>query len=245
MYNKEFNETIRNEVRNYNKRRKRAREAGMSLKKLPPLIKVSELKASIKSKKDMERTLNVLKAFRKEDIDKWNKEFYLVHRTQALKYFEKEHARVSKRVKRMPGESLYLDTIEAKIKNLKLSVNEMDESLLRAGIKSVEEYLEAPFVRKTRYRSFLKEVDVVMETLNISDEDRKTFFKKFEQLTPTQFLYMTDNNNIIERIYELYFKRDSHGEVILNTDEASAKKLINELFEQADYMIEDAKQNEV
>ena len=84
-----------------------------------------------------------------------------------------------------------------------------------------------------------------MDTLNFPEEERKKFFKKFEQLTPTQFLYMYDNNPLIDRIYDLYLERDKDGDVILNTDNATAEDLINELMEQADVMIEDAKLNEV
>ena len=52
-----------------------------------------------------------------------------------------------------------------------------------------------------------------------------------------------DNNDIIGRIYELYFKRDENGEVVLNTDVDSANELIDVLFEEVDFIIEDAKTN--
>ena len=84
-----------------------------------------------------------------------------------------------------------------------------------------------------------------MGVLEIDEDVKNNFFNKFQQLTPTQFLYAYDNNDIIARVYELYFKRNADGTVQLNTDVNSANDIMNSLFEQADLMVEDAKVNSV
>lgn len=256
-YTPEYNAEIRRRVHNFNQNRKRAELAGVPKNRLPNPVKVSELKANIKTKSELERVLNQLDKFSKkatndrinvgEDFKttKWNYDYLKINRNLAKEYFENEYKRVEKRVSQLPGERNYLDTISAKIELLSKDINTLEDREFRASLNAVNEFMQAPSQRKTAYRSYLTVVEEVMDTLNIDKATKDAFFKKFEQLTPTQFLYMYDNNALIERVYELYFKRTENGEVQLNTDVNSANEIIEELLEQADLMVEDAKLNSV
>lgn len=256
-YTPEYNAEIRRRVHNFNQTRNRAEKAGVPKNRLPNPVKVSELKSNYKTKRELERALNQLDRFSKKSTNqrinitddfkttKWNYDYVKGNRDLAREYFKKEFERVEKRVSHYPGERDYLNTISAKIDILSKDINKLEEREFKASLSAVNEFMNAPTQRKSAYRGYLTVVEDVMDTLNINNTKKNAFFKKFEQLTPTQFLYMYDNNALIERVYELYFKRNENGEVQLNTDVDSANEIIDELLEQADLMVEDAKLNSV
>lgn len=256
-YTPEYNAEIRRRVHNFNQTRNRAEKAGVPKNRLPNPVKVSELKSNYKTKRELERALNQLDKFSKKSTNqrinitddfkttKWNYDYVKGNRDLAKEYFKKEFERVEKRVSHYPGERDYLNTISAKIDILGKDINKLEEREFKASLSAVNEFMNAPSQRKSAYRGYLTVVEDVMDTLNIDSNKKNAFFKKFEQLTPTQFLYMYDNNALIERVYELYFKRNENGEVQLNTDVDSANEIIDELLEQADLMVEDAKLNSV
>lgn len=256
-YTPKYNAEIRRIVHNFNQTRNRAEKSGVPKNRIPNPVKVSELKANYKTKQELERVLNQLKRFsiastnKRITIDnnfkttKWNYDFLKGNRNIAKKYFEDEFKRVEKRVSNFAGERDYLNTISAKIDVLGKDINKLDDREFLASVRAVEEFMASPSIRKEKYRNFLTVVEDVMETVGIKKDKRDVFFKKFEQLTPTQFLYAYDNNDIIARVYALYFKRDSEGDVILNTTTGSAEELIDNLYEQVDYIIDDAKSNSV
>ena len=256
-YTPEYNAEIRRRVHNFNQTRNRAEKAGVPKNRLPNPVKVSELKSSYKTKRELERALNQLDRFSRKSTKqrinitddfkttKWNYDFVKGNRDLAKEYFENEFKRVEKRTARFPGERDYLNTISAKIETLGKNIDNLDDKEFKASYNAINEFLGASSLRKERYREFLSVAEEVMDTLEIDDEVKNKFFKKFEQLTPTQFLYAYDNNDIVARVYELYFKRNADGSVQLNTDENSAKEIMNSLFEQADLMVEDAKLNSV
>ena len=255
-YTPQYNAELRRKVHNFNQTVTRAEKAGVPKNRLPRKIKMRELKASYTSRKELERALEQLQTFtRKSTNDRinigdykttqFNYDFVKTNKNLAKQYFQREFERVEKRVAKFPGERDYLNTISAKINTLGKDVRSLDDKEFKASINAINEFLGASSERKERYRGFLSEVEAVMDTLNVEEDRKNNFFKKFQQLTPTQFLYAYDNNDIIARVYELYFKRNDDGSVQLNTDVDSANEIIDSLFEQADLMIEDAKNNSV
>ena len=255
-YNKAYNARIRNIVHNFNQSRNRAEKAGVPKNRLPRTVKVSELKASYPTRRELEKALTQLENFsRKATRDRisigdsqttrWNFDFVKANQNLAKEYFEREYKRVEKRTSKFVGERDYLNTISAKIETLGKNVNELDDKEFMASYNAINEFLGSSSLRKERYREFLSVVDEVMGVLEIDDDVKNNFFNKFQKLTPTQFLYAYDNNDIIARVYELYFIRNADGTVHLNTDVNSANDIMNSLFEQADLMVEDAKANSV
>lgn len=250
-YDNNLNKRMNNIVRNFNKRQVRLEQSGY--RNIPKKQYVSELKAVYTNRADLERELKWLESFSKSDLGKrdigdnekaikWNYSYIKNNSKNALSYFEKEYARVEKRVGRFPGERTYLDTISAKIDLLKKGVKEMTASDIRSGVTIINEFTMSPTKRKDQYRGFLSELDWVMEQVGYSEETRERFFNKFKQLTPTQFLYAYDNNDIIAKIYSLYHKDYGDEEAHL-TDPANAPELLAELLNRADEIIADAKLN--
>lgn len=255
-YTPEYNAEIQRKVHNINQNIKRAEKAGVPKNRIPRKVKIKELKASYSTRRELEKALRHLGSFNRKSTQdrisigdskttRWNYDFVKGNQDLAKKYFENEFKRVEKRTARFPGERDYLNTISAKIETLGKNVNELDDKEFRASYNAINEFLGSSSMRKERYREFLSVTEEVMDTLEIDDDTKNKFFKKFEQLTPTQFLYAYDNNDVIARVYELYFKRNADGSVQLNTDVNSAKEIMNSLFEQADLMVEDAKLNSV
>lgn len=255
-YTSEYSAEIRRRIHNFNQTRRRAEESGVPKSRLPRPVKVSEFKKIYQNKRDLERVLNHLDKFsmkstrdiiRLDDIimTRWDYEYFKLNRKLATQYFQSEYKRVEERTSTYPGERDYLDTISAKINVLTSDLSKLTGREIRAGLRAVQEFVASPSLRKTQYRNYLTIVEEVMDTLGFGEDVKNAFFKKFEQLTPTQFLYLYDHEPIIARIYELYFEKDEAGNVVLNLDEERAKDLINHFLENVDIMIEDTKRNSV
>ena len=253
-YNKEMNEDIRSIVRNYNKRRKRMAQSGYS--NIPEIEKVSDLKKRYTTYSDLKNELDRLKSFTKSDVIKklendggvkavkWQFDTLKSNQQNAKAYIEREIARVSKRTMKYPGERYYLNTLENKLAIISSDIKYMGQQQFRSAMSVVKEFQQYPSRLKSSYRGFMREVEVVMDTVGIPEDKKDAFFRKFSKLTPEQFLYIYDNNDIIARIYSMYMGRDEDGNVILNTkDDQQAEDLLDVLMEEADDIILDAKKN--
>lgn len=252
-FNKNLNSRIRNDVRNFNKRRDRLERLGY--KNLPKHQTVSELKKRYTVRADLERELKFLQGFTEKDLEKkvefqggvkaikWEYDYLKKNTKAAIEYFQREYDRVSKRVGRFPGESMYLDTIVTKLDILNTNIRYMSQSEFRSALSAINEFRNSPTMRTAQYRGFLSEIEWVMQKIGYSEEKRNAFFKKFEQLTPSQFLYAYDNNDIIAKIYNLYHKDYGETEARLTDTEGNAEDLIDDLLEQADGIVKDAQMN--
>lgn len=252
-YDKNLNSRIRNDVRSFNRKRDRLEKLGY--KNLPKRQTVSELKKRYSVRADLERELKFLRGFKRQDLEKkiefqggvkaisWEYDYLKKNSKAAIEYFQREYDRVSKRVGRFPGESMYLDNIVTKLEILNTNIRYMTQSEFRSALSAISEFRSAPTLRKIQYRGFLSEVEWVMQKLGYSQEKRDEFFKKFEQLTPSQFLYAYDNNDIIARIYNLYHKDYGESEAHLTDTAENSEDLIDDLIEQTDSIIKDAQKN--
>lgn len=251
-YSKDLNAEIRNTVRNFNKRVVRAEKRGF--RNLPNTVKVSELKSRYENRSQLVRELRRLQNFKRGDIltrvenqggaraISWQFDFIKTNAKEAKEYFEREYERVNKRLGKYPGERLYRDAIASKINLLERNINYLTQSQFRSVMSAVNEFYNVPRNREAQYRGFLSEVEWVMEQTGIPQEERDKFFKKFSKLTPSQFLYAYQNNPIIERIYNLYQKRED-GESYLTDSEENATDLMDTLMEDAEDIVNDAKLN--
>ena len=247
-YDKEYNARIAREVLNFNKRRNRAIKNGYH--NIPPRQLVSELKGRYEKRSDLERELKRLRNFSAKDTLKkvelsggykavqWKYDFIKDNLNNTKDYLNREYSRIEKKVGKFPGERTQLDTIAAKLNHLDLDLAYLNEDEFRATYRIVREFATSPTKLKNGYRGFLSEVEFVINTLGYPEEKNKEFFDKFKALTPEQFLYAYDNNDIISRVYELYFKYDGEGQVTASDD---AKEAIDTLLEEADLIIEEAK----
>lgn len=251
-YDKNLNAELRNTVRNFNKKVVRAEQRGF--RNLPRLEKVSELKARYDTRNDLIRELNRLKNFNRGDILRkvendggakaveWEFDFLKGNIKNAREYFTREYERVSRRTGRFPGERMMLDTISSKLNLLSRDINYLSQSEFRSAVAATREFQNSFANREAQYRGFLVATEKVMDLAGISKEQKDAFFKKFSVLTPTQFLYAYDNNDIIDRVYKLYVKQGDGEEPYLN-DPDDAEELLNQLMNEADEIVADAQAN--
>ena len=252
-FDSNLNSRIRKDVRNFNYRR--ARLEALGYKNLPERQTVSEIKKRYTKRVDLERELKFLQGFRQKDLEKkveyqggvkaikWEYDYLKKNSKAAIEYFQREYDRISKRVGRFPGESMYLDNIVTKLDILNTNIRYMSQSEFRSAIAAIKEFERTPTLRTKQYRNFLNEVEWVMDTLGYSNKQKNSFFKKFEVLTPSQFLYAYDNNDIINRIYNLYHKDYNETDARLTETEENASLIMDELLKQADMIVKDAQEN--
>lgn len=257
-YTPKYNAEIRRVVHNFNQTRKRANEAGYAKSKIPNSIKVSELKARYKNRRDLNKELTRLKNFSRQSLkqiveteggavtNEWNINYLKSHTDAAKKYLNNRREQLEKKIKSgFPGERMALDNVESKLNILNLDLNTLSEQQLRSYQATINEYLNFPKRAEGGYRGFLSEVDFVMGNVGVDEEEKKAFFEKFNQLTPEEFQYIYDNSDLINRIYMLV-DSPSHGggkEITMNASPKAARALIDTLFEEVDGLILEAKEN--
>lgn len=249
-YNAKYNEEIRSIVRNFNKRRNRAEKAGYT--NLPPIAKVSELKARYSSRNELERALGNLERFRHKTLEKienrggaksisWEYQNIKANLNAARQFHRREYERISKRIGRFPGERLRLDAIAAKISLLDKDINYLNQDEFRSYRSAVLEYINFPLRVEKGYKGFLSEIDLVMGHLQFPDERKSKIIDKFKELSPNQLFYVYNNNDLVGKIYELMDSPVYNKTGKLQDDDKEAEKLFNTLEEEIDDIIEDAK----
>ena len=252
-YTKELNNELRRTVRNFNAKVSYLEKQGY--KNIPEHTSVIELRRRYTKRGDLLRELKRMGSFRKGDLVKrietsggnkaikWQLDFIKANAKNAKNYFQSEYERVSKRLGKFPGERTYLDTISAKIELLERDINYMNQPDFRSTYNIVNEFATSPTRLKAQYRGYLSEVEWLMNKLGYEDEKIEKLFNKFTTLTPSQFLYAYDNNDIIARIYRLYHKDYGEAEGHLTDNTENAKALVDEFFNQIDDIIKEAKKN--
>lgn len=250
----EYNAEIRRVVQNFNKKRNRAIKRGF--RNLPPPLKVSELKSRYEKRSDLNRELNLLRKFGREDAletvetsggasaIRWEMQYIKANIKKAKDFYTRQIYEISAldtELGVMKRE--LLNNLRVKRDYLDLELSELTPSQYSTYKTTINEYLNTGYANKTNYRSWLNEVESIMTNLGYDDEMKKKFFEGFEKLTPAQFLTMYRQSNLISRIYELYIpNRD--GEFQLSTTEEDARNLIETFIEEKDEMIAKAKKQE-
>lgn len=257
-YTPKYNAEIRRVVHNFNQTRKRANQAGYAKSKIPNSVKVSELKAIFKNRRELNKELTRLKNFSRKSLkqvveteggavtNEWNINYLKSHTNAAREHFNNRRELLEKKIKNgLPGERMTLDNVESKLNILNLDLNTVSEQQLKSYQSTINEYLKFSNRSVRGYRGFLAEIDFVMGNVGISEEEKKVFFDKFNQLTPEQFQYVYDNSDLINRIYMLVDSPQHGGtkEVTMNASPKAAKGMIDTLFEEVDDLILEAQEN--
>lgn len=253
-YDANYNREISRIVNNFNTRRNRAIKRG--LKNVPAPIKVSDLKARYTSRKELNRQLELIKGFSasKSALKKvenqggataidWEFQYLKSNAKAAKEFFGREYALLLPKYNDFPGERMRLDNLRAKMSILDLDVAYMDQSQFNAYRSIIKEYVNKPSNYAAGYRGFLSQVENIMKYLGFPDTTINTFFDKMKTLTPEQFHRMYEESSLVSRIFELADSPTYTGTLKLNTSDDDAKEFVDELLEQADDLIEEAKKD--
>lgn len=247
-FSKDYNQNLRREVSNFNRRRDTAVKAGF--KNVPDKAYVSELKRRYDKREDLNRELKRLREFNRNSLRevelsggvkavRWNIDYIKNNLEQAKKYYEREEAILADRVGRFPSERGDLDIVIRNKEILNRNIMEISQDEFDDLKGSIDTFIRSRNKWGAGYRGFMAEVDDVMTKVNIPKEDRDAFFAKFNKLSHEEFFYMYEENDLIKRIYALIDSPKHKNE--LNTGVKDAKKYIKDLMEQADTLIEEAK----
>lgn len=255
-YDDGLNNELRRVVHNFNQKRKRAIKRGYHY--LPPIQYVSELKARYDTKADLLRELKYLEKFNtKRDQSlrvvettggakaiQWEFDYLKAHEKQAKKFFQKEYDLVASRIGDFPGERMRLDTIGKKLDTLDLDLAYMSQSQFNSYRSAINEVINKPLKYGAGYRGFLSEVEGVMKMVGIPDAERRKFFEKISALTPEEFHYLYEKNDLVSRVFELADSPEYDETLKLNTTEEVATDLINTMIEETDMIVEEAKKGQ-
>ena len=248
----EYNEQISKIVRDYNQRVRRANKEGKLRKSnLPETVSARVLKKSYTNRTDLDRELKTLQMFNRkmarqpvgEHLTEYDIATIKANKQAAIQHFEKIADIVKDKVKKnLPLQQGRLDTIEANIKNLQQDIDLASEADLRGMLAYVNKYRKSFERQATGYRGFLSEVDMIMDRVGISKEQKDEFFKKMASLNSEEFYELYEKSDLISKIYELADSpKYTGGKLVLYDTEQNAKDLINTLLQEADMLIADVK----
>ena len=253
-YDSGLNAEMRRVVHNFNQKRKRAIKRGYHY--LPPVQYVSELKARYDNRSDLLKELKYLERFNtKRDqalkviessggakAIQWEFDYLKAHQRQAKEFFRKEYNLISSKVGDFPGERMRLDAIAKKLDTLDLDLAYMTQSQFNSYRSAINEVINKPLKYAAGYRGFLAEVEGVMRMVGIEDSDIKQFFEKINALTPEEFHYLYEKNDLVSRVFELADSPEYDGTLKLNTTQEVATDLVNTLIEETDMVVKEAKE---
>lgn len=248
------NARIRRVVKNFNARSARAGKQGMKVR--GATLKVSDLKARYRDSSidELNKELKLLDSFSlrksKEQYTnllgakapKWKLEYLKANQEAAKAHFLREHMRVSGETINFPSERLELDNITKKINILNKPLDQMKQHELNTYMATINEYMEEPALQRAGYRGFLSEVDSVMTLLGYDQKTKNSFYRKLSKLKPYQFNSLYEDNDLINRIYELADSPTYKHGIKLNTSRDDASRLIDTLLEEIDDLVEEYSQ---
>ena len=248
----EYNERINKIVRNYNARVRKANKEGRLRKSnLPETVSARTLKKSYTSRTDLDRELRTLEMFNRkmarhpvgEHLTEYDIATIKANKQATIEHFEKLADVVRSKVgKNLPLQQGRLDTIELNIKNLMQDVDTASESDKRAMLAYVNKYRKNFERQANGYRGFLSEVDMIMDRVGVSKEQKDVFFKKLSKLNSEEFYELYEKSDLVSKVYELADSpKYTGGKLVLYDTEQNARELIDTLLQEADMLIAEVK----
>lgn len=240
-FDKDYNKKIHDTVRYANARAKRLEKRGIKL--FNQTIKVRDLKKRYTTKQEMDKELNLLsnltvkQGLKPNKLSKWRSEYYGKDVDTARKYFKTRYDRLNAKLGDMPADRTHVNLFLDKYELLGRDTSTLSSDELASFNATMREFYAHPSHQRSGYRGFLKEVDLVMERLQYSEDERNELFKKLSQLDEDQFQAMYDEVDLIGKIYDLGGSPTGKGSFKLNTSTTDAKQQINALLRRVDGLI--------
>ena len=242
-FDPDFNAEIRRVVKNFNQKRNRAYKRGFSY--LPDKVLVSDIKATYKTKAEVQKYLNSLEKFNKmrdlayeivetkgggrtsrfklefiRDNLEDTKDFFDRQIAEAKELFYEDQYSIARRD--------YLFNLEVKRKYLEQDIEYLNQSGLKTFERYTHQAIDYGRQQITGYRNFLNVVELAMRNVGYDEKRIGSFFDKMSELSPAQFIKMYRSSPVIARIYDLITSPE-HGQTILTTNEEDAKLLLDML----------------
>lgn len=245
-FDKEYNKKIHDTVRHANARIARLEKHGVKL--FNRSIKVRDLKKRYTNKKALDRELNLLKSItvkeglKSNKLSNWQTRYYGKDIEAARAYFKARYEKLNRKLSNMPADRTRVELLKQKYSILGKNPSKLTKSKLATYNATMREYYAYPSQRRSGYRGFLTEVDLVMQRLNYPKSERDKLFRKISELDEDQFFAMYEDTNIIERVYDLAGSPEKDGDIQLNTTDDNAREIIEALTEQIDGLVDKYKE---
>lgn len=253
-YTKDYNAKLQRAVRNFNKKRKTAIRNGF--KNIPPIIRVSDLKARYEKRSDLERELKLLYKFSSrrgkllEVIENeggaksiaWEFEHLKANEKLARDFYIRQFTIYASRAGEFPSERDKLSEMGSKLAALDMDIAYMNQDQFRAYRNAINSFLENAAKRRGGFRGFMSQALEIMKFAGIDKKDINRVMKKINELTPDQFTKMYTESDLVQRIYELADSpKYTGGRLKLLTTEENAKEITEAFVEEVDDIVEQAK----
>lgn len=250
-----FENEIRRIVKNFNQKRSRAINRGIS--HLPEKQYVSRIKKNFNTKSEVARYLKSLQRFNDMGDEAFNmvetrgggkiseynlqmmrknvkhaRDFYKAQAAEAEALFELDPYSIGRRD--------YIYNLEEKINYLDQNIMDLSQSGLTTFQKYIDQSMNAGIKQVAAYRGFLAGIDDIMGRLGYSKQEINALYNKMSDLTPAQFLKIYRQNDIIGRLYDL-IPSPEHGKEAINLSDDRARELIDVFLSRFDSMVEEAK----
>lgn len=243
-FDPEYNAEIRRIVYNFNRKRNRAIKRGFT--HLPPKQYVSDLKARFDNRGALNRELRNLEYFNQMGQSAYKvietlgggraslyELDYLKRNLKSTKaFFDRQIAEAKDLFDENPNSMTrreYLFNLQEKRRYLELDIDYLDTSSIKTFQRYTRQAQTYNLDKARRYRSFLAIVEQAMDMVGFSDQAKDTFFAKFNDLSPAEFVKLYQRSNLIQRVYELYVSPDQ-----LSTDDEDATRILTTLTERID-----------
>jgi len=254
-YSQKLNREITRVVHNFNQNRNRAIKRG--LKNVPPLVRVSDLKARYTSRSELNKELERLSQFKGDALKKietqggataikWELSHLKAITKEAKKFYDREILATRRYLAKFPnerdiGKEERLNELLDKRAFLDMNITQLNQLDYKTYRATVYEYTDSHQRDKRAYRGFLSEVETVMRMTGIEEEMIKTFMNNFKVLSPSEFVYLYNNSDLVNRVFDLA-DSPALGRVKLNTSEANAREIIDALLEEQSDLIKQAQE---
>ena len=255
-YDPGLNKEIRRVVNNFNRKRQRAIKRGY--KDMPPRMYVSELKARYQNRGELKSELARLENFNKggdralatvensggAHAIKWEYDYLKANQQRTIDYLQREYNRLTRLDAKYPGQRQRLDAVAANLSIAQMNIDYMNQDQFKSYRAGVRTYLNSMRKNAGAYRGFMSAVETLMRYSGIPEKTINNFFDKFKVLTPDEFTYLYETNDLISLIFDT-FDSYGNGEVKIYASDEETKDRINALLEETDDFIEQAKSREL
>ena len=247
----EYNARINKIVKNYNQKVNRANRIGkINRDKLPENVSARQLKKSYTRRKDLERELKNLELFsrksvrnRLDNVSEYDIKLIKSNKQAAIKYYENLADLIAKKaVSGYPLEKRRYNEIQDNLELLKSDISSASVADLKSIERSIDKYRRSFERQATGYRGFLSEIEAIMDRVGVDSTSKKEFFDKLSQLNQEEFYELYESTDIIRSVYELADSpKYTGGKLVLHDTEKNAKRLIDDLMNDIDYLINKVK----
>lgn len=248
-----LNNEIRRTVKNFNAKvhynKTKTRGKGM----LPRTISVQALKDkySDKTRAELQRQLKLYQSFGdraaldkagdNSRLSKWELDYFKANLQKTKDFYDNEIEDLKRIIGDKPEYFLKqhqrLLTLQGQRKELDKDINLLTEDKIK-GFRAYYNYAErSEIIKEQGFRLYLAQLERTMQVLGYSNSDIDAIINKFNVLSENEFTEMVRQEDAIDDIYRLIYSPKGRGKYELLADEKDARKAVERILNEADYLI--------